>query len=187
MFVALLRRWNRRINLISRADEPDVWPRHVLDSLQLLPLIGQAERAVDLGSGAGFPGLVLAVASGIPFDLVEADQRKAAFLREAARATQAPAEIHARRIEEADIRAAPLVTARALAPIPKLLALALPLLAPGGACLFPKGAGSDFELTVASAEWQMKVERFPSRTAPNSTILRISEIARAGTPSVQIP
>src|SRR5271166_2135905 len=77
MFVALLRRWNRRINLISRADEPDVWPRHVLDSLQLLPLIGQAERAVDLGSGAGFPGLVLAVASGIPFDLVEADQRKA--------------------------------------------------------------------------------------------------------------
>src|SRR5262245_29718490 len=87
-FAALLLRWNRTVNLISRSDEQHLWNRHIDDSLQLLPLMAPLpSRAIDLGSGAGFPGLVLALASGVRFDLLEADQRKCAFLREAARVT----------------------------------------------------------------------------------------------------
>lgn len=181
--VALLLRWNRAVNLISRRDERSVWYRHVLDSLQLAPLIRPGHpRAIDLGSGAGFPGLILALATGIAFDLVEADQRKAAFLREAARVTGAPATIHAVRAEAADLPPASLITARALAPLPILLPLAVRLLAPSGECLFLKGANADAELTVASRSWQMLVERLPSRTSPSALILRISEIRRAGFP-----
>src|SRR5438309_842097 len=138
-YAALLARWTQRISLISRGDEAHIWDRHVQDSLRLVELIppGTA-RAIDLGSGAGLPGLVLAVATGIPFDLVEADRRKAAFLLEAQRVTRAPVRVHAARIEQVEINPAPLVTARALAPLPVLLGLAAPLLAPGGVCLFPK-------------------------------------------------
>lgn len=178
-FEELLLRWNRTVNLVSRADEGALWARHIQDSLQLVPLAQAAVRGIDLGSGAGFPGLILALATGIPFDLVEADQRKAAFLREAARATKAPVQVHAIRAERARLPPAPLITARALAPLPRLLELATPLLAHGGICLFPKGAHADAELTDAASEWQMRVERFPSRTAPDGVIFRLSEIARA--------
>src|ERR1700761_5108302 len=98
-FVGLLARWNRRINLVSEASEAEIWRRHVEDSLQLMPLLGGARTAIDLGSGAGFPGLVLAIATGIPFRLFEADRRKAAFLTEAARPPAAPASVPAFRIE----------------------------------------------------------------------------------------
>ncbi len=153
--------------------------RHIADSLQLVPLMPPAlDRAIDLGSGAGFPGLILALATGVPFDLIEADQRKAAFLREAARITGAPVHVHAVRIEAADLPPAPLITARALAPLPKLLGLAAPLLAPGGQCLFLKGADVQTELTHAAAQWHMQVERIPSRTAPDACILRISDLSR---------
>jgi 16S rRNA (guanine527-N7)-methyltransferase len=103
-YADLLRAWNRRINLISRADESNLWVRHIEDSLQLASLIPRdCDRAIDLGSGAGFPGLVLSIATGIHFHLVESDQRKAAFLREAARVTGAPVAVHATRAEDADI------------------------------------------------------------------------------------
>jgi 16S rRNA (guanine527-N7)-methyltransferase len=184
VFAGLLSRWNGRINLVSRSDLTSLWQRHILDSLQLVPLLHPLPaRAIDLGSGAGFPGLVLALAIGIPFDLVEADQRRASFLRAAIRETEAPARVHPVRAEAATILPAPLLTARALAPLPRLLTLARPLLAPGGACLFPKGARAESELTLAESEWHMRVERFPSRTEPNATILRISEIARVGAPA----
>ena len=140
-------------------------------------------RAIDLGSGAGFPGLILALATGTPFDLIEADQRKAAFLREAARVTGAPVRVHATRIESAGLAPAPLVTARAVAPLSKLLALAAPLLAPGGQCLFLKGASVQSELTHAAAQWHMHVERIPSRTAPDACILRISNPSRVIPPA----
>ena len=171
---------NRRINLISPRDIELVWTRHIADSLQLAALIPpDTDRAIDLGSGAGLPGLVLAIATGIPFDLVEADHRKAAFLREAARLTGAAATVHATRIEAATIAPARLVTARALAPLATLLGWASKLLAPGGICLFPKGRGAEDELTAAAAQWQMQVHRTPSRTDPSATILRISEICPA--------
>jgi 16S rRNA (guanine527-N7)-methyltransferase len=176
-YVDLLLRWQRTIHLISQHDVEQVWTRHIADSLQLVPLIPpQADRGIDLGSGAGLPGLVLAIATGIPFDLVEADHRKAAFLREAARLTAAPASVHASRIEAAAIPRAPLITARALAPLDTLLGWAAPLLAPGGSCLFPKGRGVEDELTAAAARWHMHILRTPSRTDPSATILRISEI-----------
>jgi 16S rRNA (guanine527-N7)-methyltransferase len=178
-FIALLLRWNRTVNLIARADETLLWTRHVLDSLQLVPFIRPATcRAIDLGSGAGFPGLILALATRIPFDLIEADQRKSAFLREAIRITRAPARVHACRIEAADVPPAKLVTARAVAPLPKLLTLSAPLLTSDGTCLFLKGANADVELTDAAARWHMDVERFPSQTAPNASILRISHLSR---------
>jgi 16S rRNA (guanine527-N7)-methyltransferase len=183
-FVALLLQWNRAVNLISRRGEGAVWHRHILDSLQLAPLIRpEHRRAIDLGSGAGFPGLVLALATGIPFDLVEADQRKAAFLREAVRVTGAPAAIHAIRAEAADVPPASLVTARALAPLPALLPIAGRFLTPSGEGLFPKGAEADAELTAASRSWHMLVERLPSRTSRSALILRICEIRRAGFPN----
>jgi 16S rRNA (guanine527-N7)-methyltransferase len=182
-FAALLARWNRRINLLSSRDLPCFWERHIADSLQLIDLLDPPRSCgMDIGSGAGFPGLILAIATGIPFDLIEADQRKASFLREAARVTAAPARVHPIRAEVAQLPLSPLVTARAVASLPSLLTLAAPLLAPGGICLFPKGTGANSELTLAESKWQMRVERFPSRTDPSATILRISEIALARQP-----
>jgi 16S rRNA (guanine527-N7)-methyltransferase len=178
-FASLLVRWNRTVNLISARDEAHLWTRHIEDSLQLVALMNPLpNRAIDLGSGAGFPGIVFAIATGITFDLIEADQRKAAFLREAARTSNAPVRIHATRIEATLLPPALLITARALAPLPKLLTLAAPLLAPGGQCLFMKGASVETELTDATAQWHMRVERIPSRTAPDSCILRINDLHR---------
>lgn len=179
-YAALLARWNERINLVSPRDLPRLWERHIDDAAQLLPLIPPGTRRIaDLGSGAGLPGLVLAVLSGLDTHLVERDQRKAAFLREAARVTGAPATVHAADAATLPPLGADLVTARALAPLPVLLPLALRHLAPGRACLFPKGATASAELTAAAEAWTMHVERFPSRTDPAATILRLTEVARA--------
>ncbi len=176
-YVDLLLRWNARINLIGRATEDEVWTRHIDDSLQLAPLLPAGAIALaDLGSGAGFPGLVLSIAGGLPVTLIESDRRKASFLAEAARLTAAPATIAAHRVEDVPPLSTRLITARAFAPLPKLLPLAARHLAPGGVLLLPKGARSEDELTAAAAGWHMRVERFPSRTAPDATILRISEL-----------
>jgi 16S rRNA (guanine527-N7)-methyltransferase len=178
-FTELLLRWNARINLVGRADIGAVWGRHVADSAQIAALVPPGtSRGIDLGSGAGFPGLILAIITGIEFDLIEADLRKAAFLREATRVTGAPARVHAVRIEAAEIAPAPLVTARALAPLPALLDLAHRFLRPGAVALFPKGAEVDRELTEAGRTWNMRVERFQSQTAPEGTILKLSEVVR---------
>ena len=175
----LILAWNRTINLISKRDEPHIADRHIADSLALLPYLpADFPRAIDLGTGAGFPGLVLAIATGRHFDLVEADKRKAAFLREAGRLTQAPVTVHAERIERATIPPAPLITARALAPLSTLLEWATPLLSDGGVCLFPKGRTSNQELTDAARQWHMRVEQWPSPLDPSARILRLSEIMR---------
>jgi 16S rRNA (guanine527-N7)-methyltransferase len=183
-FAALLLRWNRTVNLVARKDEQRLWERHIADSLQLAALMQPvSERAIDLGSGAGFPGLPLALATGVHFDLIEADQRKAAFLREAARVTGASVLVHATRIKTARIDPAPLITARALAPLPKLLGLAAPLLKAGGICLFLKGATVQAELTDAATQWHMHVDILPSQTAPEACILRISDLSRVAPPN----
>lgn len=181
LFAGLLLRWNRTINLISRRDEPVLWERHIADSLALIPVLPpEARTAADLGSGAGFPGLVIAIATDRHVHLVESDHRKSAFLREAARATAAPVTVHATRIEVAPLPPMPLITARALAPLATLLDWAGPHLAPNGICVFPKGRTAEEELTAAAERWHMRVERFPSPSDPAATILRLSEIARAG-------
>ncbi len=181
-FCDLLLKWNPRINLISRADEAQLWQRHVLDSLALVPLIAEPTgHAIDIGTGGGFPGLILAIATDVHFHLVESDQRKSAFLREAARVTATHVTLHPCRIEDAKLPPSLLITARALAPLPRLLDWVFPHLAEGGICLFPKGRTVDDELALARAQWRMRVERFPSPTDASSTILRLSEIARANT------
>ncbi len=189
-YCALLLRWNARINLVGRGDTARLRARHVEDSLQLLALMpdglaqgfggeGGAAQAVDLGSGGGFPGMVLAIASGVGFVLVEADGRKAAFLREAARLVDAPVRVLAARIEAVAPQGAVLVTARALAPLPRLLPLVARHLAPGGVALLPKGADADRELTEAAADWHMDVMRHQSRTESDGTILQVSGLRAA--------
>lgn len=182
VFSALLTRWNQRINLVSPGDVAHLWPRHIEDSLQLADAMPDGVAFTDLGSGGGFPGLVLAIATGNPVTLVESDQRKASFLREAARATGTQATVVARRIELAEIAPAAIVTARALAPLPLLLRWAQRFLQPDGSCLFLKGRTADDELTAAGAEWHMTVSRRPSRTSPDGVILRLSEIRRVREP-----
>lgn len=179
-FVDLLLRWNRSINLIGRGDVAEVWTRHVADSLQLADHWGDPPpaRGIDLGSGAGFPGLVLAIRFGVVFHMIEQDQAKAAFLREAARVTGAPAHVVATRIEDAVVPRAPLVTARALAPLAQLLSYAKPLLLPGGICLFLKGRDVEAETADASRSWHMDLRRIPSRTNRSGVILHIANLAR---------
>jgi 16S rRNA (guanine527-N7)-methyltransferase len=178
-FADLLARWNTRLNLVAPRDVPVLWQRHVADSLQLLPLLpAHLDKAIDLGSGGGFPGLVVAIASGIPFDLIESDQRKASFLRTAILETAAPAKVLVGRIETIELPPARLVTARALAPLPRLLPLAARILAPGGVCLFLKGARTDEEIADATPDWNMTIDRIRSTTSAGGVILRISELVR---------
>lgn len=178
----LLRRWNQRINLVAVADRDTMRQRHIADSAQLQDLIPPGDGpAADLGSGAGFPGLVLACSMDRPWHLVESDRRKAAFLTvAAAELGLTHVSVHAVRIEAVVLPPITLLTARALAPLIDLVTHADRLLAPDGFALFPKGRTADTELTAAGARWQMTTERFKSRTDPASTIFRISGIRRAG-------
>jgi 16S rRNA (guanine527-N7)-methyltransferase len=180
-FAELLLRWNATLNLVAAGDSGVVWERHIADSLQLVKLMPPGtERAIDLGSGGGFPGLVLAVATGVRFDLIESDRRKAAFLRTAILETGAPATVHNCRIEDATVAAAPLVTARALAPMARLLPLAARFLTADGTCLFLKGAKVGEELAAAEAVWAMEATRIPSETSPDGVVLQVRQLRRKG-------
>ncbi len=186
VYHALLVKWQRAINLVGPRTLDGAWRRHFLDSAQLWPLVAGRPTLADLGSGAGFPGLVLALMAaghGAPLvtHLIESDQRKAAFLIEVARATEVQVTVHAERAEtigRAKLITADVVTARALAPVSELLALAHPLLSPSGICVFLKGAAVDDELTRAGETWTMTVERIPSRSDRSGTILRIEGITQ---------
>ena len=180
-YAALLAKWQPRINLISSATLDDIWRRHMLDSAQLLPLLPPGTRAIaDLGSGAGFPGLVLAILGVTEVHLVESDQRKCVFLAEAARAAGANPVIHNQRIESVGGLSVGAVTARACAPLEKLLSYAQKFLWHGGKALFLKGAAVEEELTAARKNWHMEVERFPSVSDSTGCILRIGQVRRAG-------
>lgn len=181
-YADLLTKWQARINLVGPATLPDVWRRHMLDSAQLFPLLPPGVGTLaDLGSGAGFPGLVLAI-MGVPHvHLIESDGRKGAFLREAARITGTAVTLHTARIESVQGLAADVVTARALAPLGQLLAYAHPLLKADGQCLFLKGKTGEDELTAASKDWNMTIERVASLSDPAALILRIKEVSRGRT------
>lgn len=190
LYADLLRRWQRAVNLVSAASLSDLWRRHFLDCAQLAGLIeSKPAQIVDLGSGAGFPGLVLALLGVGSVVLVESDQRKCEFLREVIRQTGASARVEPIRIESLPDRRFDAVTARALAPFAKLLEYAAPLVKPGGVCLFLKGRISDQELTEARKGWNMRLETIPSAVDQDGVILRIREIAsvRSGRSSNWLP
>jgi 16S rRNA (guanine527-N7)-methyltransferase len=178
-----LARWNPRINLVAPSTLADSWRRHVLDSAQLWPLRPtHARRWIDLGSGAGFPGLVIAAIAAdsdpeLAVTLVESDARKCAFLSEAARAMGIAPTVVNRRIETLDAPTHDVVSARALAPLTRLLPLAHRVLAPGGVCLFLKGVSARDELTEASRAWHSRAEVVPSVTDPSGAVLRLAEIS----------
>ncbi len=178
-YVDLLRRWTRRINLVSPASLNQVWKRHIGDSLQLVALgSGRTGVWADLGSGAGLPGLVVAIAGDRPVTLVESDRRKGAFLREAARVTGARIDLVSRRIEAAAPLSAEVLTARALAPLPRLLELASPHMAESGTGLFLKGLDVDDELTAAAKYWKMHVKLIPSMVDDTGQIVVVSKLER---------
>jgi 16S rRNA (guanine527-N7)-methyltransferase len=188
-FVPLLLRWQRAVQLVAKSSLPKLWTRHIADSLQLVELAPEARVWVDLGSGGGFPGLVVAIAlaerAGAQVHLIESDQRKAAFLQEAVRLTKAPAEVHAGRIEwvAQRIGAVDVVTARALAPLPRLLDLTAPFLATKATGIFLKGQDVDNELTEAAKSWTIRWRAQPSKTDPNGRVVVVeSAVRRAVTP-----
>lgn len=178
-YADLLVTWNAKINLIGRATVPDLWWRHMLDSAQLAPLLPTGSQTlVDMGSGAGFPGLVLAAMGELSAHLIEGDQRKAAFLREAARVMGVAVKVHACRTDAAPAIVADVITARALAPLPELLALAERFSGEKTLHIYPKGQNMEGELTQAHKIWTMGLEKFPSRTDLAASILRLSEVRR---------
>ena len=182
-YVATLERWSARMNLIGPSTRRQLWHRHLADSAQLLGLAPKgAQSWIDLGSGAGLPGLVVAALAPekrprLRVTLVESSQRKCAFLAAAARAMGVEVEIACARIEELPRRPFDVVSARALAPLPRLCALASRFVGEGTIFLFPKGASVDSELTEASRRWHIRAERIVSRTSPEGVILRIGELA----------
>lgn len=177
-----LNNWNSRINLVGSKSLNDLWRRHMLDSLQLAAWdCANTESGpwIDLGSGAGFPGMVLAIA-GIPnVHLVESNSRKCVFLREVANRTNTNVTIHNARIENLDPLFGRIVSARALAPLVKLLPLAYKHLAKNGQMLFLKGQDIDTELTEATKCWNMATYHSPSLSDKAGTILQLTEISRA--------
>jgi 16S rRNA (guanine527-N7)-methyltransferase len=181
-YVDLLLRWQERINLISPNTIPDVWERHILDSLQALPHLPTGTTSfADLGSGGGTPALPLAIASGAHVHLYESNGKKAAFLREALRETGTTGTVHNIRLE--NIKTEPLpkvqaVTARALAPLPLLLDLAEPFLSAGACGVFHKGQDVDAELTQAQKSWRIQSDTQQSVTDSRAVILIVKEAKR---------
>jgi len=181
-FVALLLETQRHTNLVGSGALPELWTRHVADSLQLLALAPDARVWLDLGSGGGFPGLVIACAladqPGRAVHLVESNGKKAAFLRQVIRALSLPAEVHEQRIESLNDIAADVITARAVAPLAKLLGYVAPLLKKGGKALLLKGQDVERELTDAAKYWTIEAELTPSRTHPAGRIVVVRALQR---------
>jgi 16S rRNA (guanine527-N7)-methyltransferase len=188
-YVDLLVQWQTKTNLVAPSTLPQLWTRHIADSLQLLALAPQAKLWADFGSGGGFPGVVLACAlagvEGARVDLVERNAKKAAFLREAIRVTAAPGVIHLRDIGDYVDRLesrVDCVTARALAPLQMLLGFAEPLVEQGAKAMFLKGQDVEAELTEATKYWNIEPRIYPSRTGGQGWIVELDRIERRDRP-----
>ena len=184
-FVELLEEWQAKTNLVAPSTLSNLWTRHVADSLQLLPLAPSARIWMDLGSGGGFPGVVIACAlsesSGASVHLVERNSKKAAFLREALRVTSAPGIVHLSDIEDTVDRFAgriDCVTARALAPLHQLIGFAEPLMTKGTKALFLKGQDVEVELTEATKYWNIRPHLHSSRTGGQGWIVELDQVER---------
>jgi 16S rRNA (guanine527-N7)-methyltransferase len=182
-----LKKWQRAVNLVGPATLGEIWHRHFRDSAQLVPLIppradGKPTVILDVGSGAGFPGLVLAILSATgEVHLVEANERKCAFLREVARRTGAEVTVHQKRVESLDPFPVDVIAARACAPLPKLLDLVGDFVDDPHICpifLFLKGKTAQEELTESAKKWKMRCEKFNSMTGADGVVLRLKDVAR---------
>lgn len=176
-YAALLIKWNKSINLVGKSTESEIWERHIYDSLQLVTLIPEIKTLADFGSGAGLPGIVIAIARPeIAVTLIEQDQRKASFLRECV----AQLSLKNTRIIDADIASTSeryqLITARALASLSELFALAYPRLEEGASCLFPKGKNFAMEMEEARVNWRFMATNTPSATQDAATIILASKL-----------
>ncbi|MEM6486704.1 MAG: 16S rRNA (guanine(527)-N(7))-methyltransferase RsmG [Pseudomonadota bacterium] len=182
ILVETLGRWNRRINLVAPGSISDAWRRHVLDSAQLWRLaLPSARHWVDLGSGGGFPGLVIAAQAAVErpdlrVTMIESDSRKAAFLTTTAQLMHLDVTVLVDRIEQAPAQGADIVSARALAPLDRLLPLAARHGHARTVYLLPKGRGHHSELTAARASWHMSCAAHPSRTDAEGVVLAITEV-----------
>lgn len=174
-YVALVEKWQRRVNLVSASTLPDIWSRHIWDSAQLASLVPEGTRRIlDVGSGAGFPGLVLAALCDAECHLVESDQKKAIFLQTVVRECGIPAVIHTARIESLPSLGAEIVTARALAPMDRLLDLLADQLSAGTRCLFLKGAQAEQELATLGTRPDLSWELTPSLTNPDAFVVDLT-------------
>ncbi|MEL7211246.1 MAG: 16S rRNA (guanine(527)-N(7))-methyltransferase RsmG [Pseudomonadota bacterium] len=184
-FSADLLKWTKRINLIAPSTHDDIWARHIEDSAQLWPLRSEnSEKWCDIGSGGGLPGLVLAILSkgegaDTAFTFIESDTRKCAFLTTMIAKFALHATVKAQRIEDAAPVEADIVSARALAPLEKLLELATRHATPEGTFLLQKGAQFQNEIDAARDSWHFKYESIQSQTHPDAVVLKIKEVARA--------
>lgn len=182
-YVETLQRWNKKINLIGRATESDIWQRHIVDSAQLNRLAPTAINWIDIGSGAGLPAVVVAAiradqGENFAMTAVESDQRKCAFMADVTRKMGISITIINKRIEQIPPADYDVISARALAPLTRLLSYAKPLSNVGPLCLFPKGARADEELTDATKDWHMTYEKIPSATDDAAVILKIKAFER---------
>jgi 16S rRNA (guanine527-N7)-methyltransferase len=177
---ALVRKWNPKINLIAKSTEAEIWHRHIVDSLQILTNAEHSARWCDIGAGGGFPGLIVAIARPeTHVILIESDQRKCAFLTVAKQQLQLQnVEVRAERIEVSAPANADTVSARALTALDKLLPLVSRHMTDQGRAVLMKGAQVEQEITAAQQHWDFQVERQPSITEPNATILVIRNLKR---------
>jgi 16S rRNA (guanine527-N7)-methyltransferase len=184
-FESLVQRWNPAINLVSKSTLPELWSRHILDSVQIFSYCtDKAMSWVDLGSGGGFPGIVLAILAkelkpSLKFTLVESDLRKATFLRQATNTLDLPVTVLGQRIEAAEPQAADVVSARALAPLPELLGFVVRHLKTDGLAILPKGARFADEVAQARKSWAFDIDTQPSLSDASAAILVIRNIHRA--------
>lgn len=185
-FAELLEHWQKSTNLVAASTLPELWSRHFADSAQLHNLAPDARLWLDLGSGAGFPGLVVAIlrsgSADFRMHLVETNRKKCAFLSEVVRTVEAPVDIHAMRIEQLAESAQSLrpdvVSARALAPLPRLFELAKPFFGGGTRGLFLKGRATEAEVEAAKAGWDFKSRRHRSLTADDAFIVEVTNVRR---------
>ncbi|SLN69385.1 Ribosomal RNA small subunit methyltransferase G [Falsiruegeria litorea R37] len=183
-YVALVKKWNPAINVVSRKSLDDIWPRHIVDSVQLFTCIETSKSWLDLGSGGGFPGAVISIlanefSADTSVTLVESDQRKSAFLRNVSRETSSDFRVISKRIEQVEPQHADVISARALTNLSGLMAFCERHLNPAGVAIFPKGATWKKEVSEAQRDWQFEVDTITSITEPQAVILKIKGIERA--------
>lgn len=187
LYLDLIRQWNQAVNLVGKSTLRDGWQRHILDSAQLLPLIsslGEKKKVLDIGSGAGLPGLVLAIMGGCDVTLVEANARKCRFIEEVAAQTNTAVKVICSRVEELDPWVSDVVVSRATAPLSLLLSYSFPFCSGDSQCLFLKGEGVGQEIEQARKIWDFEVDIFSSKTSCQGAVIRVKHIKRRS-PSTQ--